>query len=44
MFDDYSNLKPLKGVAEILAHDKSWGPLYDLEQLKQNKVKVNAAT
>ena len=44
MFDDYANLRPLKGVAEILANDDSWGPLYDLEQLAKNEVKVTAAT
>lgn len=44
MFDDYSNLRPLKGAAMLLAEDDSWGPLYDLEQLAKNEVKVNAAT
>ena len=44
MFDDYANLRPLKGVAEILANDDSWGPLYDLEQLAKNEVKVTAVT
>jgi len=44
MFDDYANLRPLKGAAEILAHDDSWGPLYNLEQLSKNEVKVTAAT
>lgn len=44
MFDDYSNLRPLKGAAMLLAEDDSWGPLYDLEQLARNEVKVNAAT
>jgi len=44
MFDDYANLRPLKGAAEILAQDDSWGPLYDLNQLAKNKVKVSAAT
>ncbi|KAJ7125222.1 alpha/beta-hydrolase [Mycena epipterygia] len=43
-FDDYVNLRPLKGAAEILANDSSWGPLYDLEQLRKNEVKVTAAT
>jgi len=44
MFDDYATLRPLKGAAEILAHDDSWGPLYDLEQLARNEVKVSATT
>lgn len=44
MFDDYANLKPLKGVANILAGDATWGPLYDVDQLSKNEVKVSAAT
>ncbi|KAJ3980788.1 alpha/beta-hydrolase [Lentinula detonsa] len=44
MFDDYANLRPLKGAAELLAHDSSWEPLYDLQQLAVNEVKVSAAT
>ncbi|KAJ7736936.1 alpha/beta-hydrolase [Mycena metata] len=43
-FDDYVNLRPLKGAAEILANDSSWGPIYDVEQLRKNEVKVTAAT
>jgi len=44
MFDDYVNLRPFKGVAEILAKDNTWGTLYDLEKLAKNEVKVTAAT
>ncbi|KAF8589754.1 alpha/beta-hydrolase [Ramaria rubella] len=44
MFDDYINLRPLKVAAEILANDKGWGPLYDIDQLAKNEVKVNSAT
>jgi len=44
MFDDYANLRPLKGAAEILANDDSWGPVYDLKQLAKNEVKVSTAT
>ena len=44
MFDDYANLRPWKGAAEILAKDDSWGTLYDLEQLSKNKLKVSAVT
>lgn len=44
MFDDYANLRPWKGAAEILAKDDSWGALYDLEQLAKNELKVSAVT
>lgn len=44
MFDDYSNLRPLKEAAMIIAKDESWGPLYDMDQLAKNEVKVTAAT
>ncbi|TFK45074.1 alpha/beta-hydrolase [Crucibulum laeve] len=44
MFDDYSNLRPWKGAAEILAKDSTWGPLYDVEQLSKNEVKLSAVT
>jgi len=44
MFDDYANLRPWKNVAELLASDASWGPLYDLERLAKNEVKVSAVT
>lgn len=44
MFDDYVQLRPLKGLAEALARDDTWSPLYDLGQLARNDVKVNAAT
>uniref|UniRef100_A0A0W0FBG4 Sulfhydryl oxidase n=1 Tax=Moniliophthora roreri TaxID=221103 RepID=A0A0W0FBG4_MONRR len=44
VFDDYSNLRPLKGAAELIAQDASWGPLYDIEQLKKNEVPVTTAT
>jgi hypothetical protein len=43
-FDDFAALRPLKGAAEILANDDSWGPLFDLDQLAKNEVKVSAAT
>ncbi|KAK1217229.1 hypothetical protein PQX77_020119 [Marasmius sp. AFHP31] len=43
-FDDYANLRPLKGAAEILAQDSSWGSLYDLERLSKNTVPVTTAT
>jgi len=44
MFDDYSQLRPWKAAADILAKDETWGPLYDLEQLSRNEVKVTAVT
>ncbi|KAJ4471627.1 alpha/beta-hydrolase [Lentinula aciculospora] len=44
MFNDYANLRHLKGAAELLAQDSSWRPLYDLQQLAANEVKVSAAT
>jgi len=44
MFDDYANLRPWKGAAEILAKDDSWGNLYDLDQLAKNEAKVSAVT
>ncbi|KAF8508294.1 alpha/beta-hydrolase [Gautieria morchelliformis] len=43
-FDDHSNLRPLKNVAEIMAKDAAWGQLYDLDQLAKNDIKVSAAT
>ena len=44
MFDDYTNLRRWRGAAEILAKDETWNPLYDLEQLTKNEVKVSAVT
>ncbi|KAJ6632533.1 hypothetical protein B0H10DRAFT_1938131 [Mycena sp. CBHHK59/15] len=43
-FDDYINLRLLKGAAEILTNDSSWPHLYDLEQLRNNEVRFTAAT
>ena len=42
-FDDHSELRLLKNVAELLAKKEDWAPLYDIEQLKRNKVPVYAA-
>lgn len=42
MLDDYTQLRPLKKVAEILAQKDDWDPLYDLEQLANNTVPVSA--
>ncbi|KAF9032536.1 alpha/beta-hydrolase [Hymenopellis radicata] len=44
MFSDYANMRPLKGAAELLAHYDGWGPLFDLEQLKNNEVKVSSVS
>jgi len=43
MFDDFSQLVPLKETAELLASFEQWPRLYDLEKLKANKVPVAAA-
>lgn len=42
MFEDYSQLRPLKDVAHRLAQE-SWTPLYDLAKLKDNKVPFAAS-
>lgn len=43
MFSNYHELSKFKSVAELLAKDTAWPPLYDLEQLKRNQVPVYAA-
>jgi pimeloyl-ACP methyl ester carboxylesterase len=43
MLDDYAQLRPLKGAAELLAHTVDWPALYDVERLRQNTVPVAAA-
>lgn len=42
MFDDYANLRPLKGAAELLAATDDWPALYDPVVLAQNSVPVVA--
>ena len=44
MFDDYTELRQLKPVADLLAERKDWPDLYDYKQLKDNKVPIVAAT
>ena len=44
MFADYAELRPLAQIAGILAKEKDWPALYDLEQLAKNEVPVAAAT
>jgi hypothetical protein len=43
MFDDYAELAPTKGVAEILANKSDWPKLYDEAQLAENEVPIYAA-
>jgi pimeloyl-ACP methyl ester carboxylesterase len=43
MFDDYPGLRPLRDVAELLAHDDAWPVLYDAAQLARNTVPGAAA-
>jgi pimeloyl-ACP methyl ester carboxylesterase len=43
MLDDYAQLRPLKGAAELLAQTVDWPVLYDLERLGRNTVPVAAA-
>ena len=44
MFEDLAGLRPMKGVAEILANKTGWSKLYDSKQLQHNEVPVVAAT
>jgi hypothetical protein len=44
MFLDYAELRPLAQVAGMLAKEKDWPALYDLEQLAKNEVPVAAVT
>lgn len=43
MYEDYAELRPWKKVAQQLMDYDNYGKLYDLEQLKKNKVPVAAA-
>ncbi|KAH7393892.1 Alpha/Beta hydrolase protein [Phaeosphaeria sp. MPI-PUGE-AT-0046c] len=43
MFESYPELKKLKTVGHMLAEDKDWPKLYDVEQLKKNEVPMYAA-
>ncbi|KAJ5020364.1 Alpha/Beta hydrolase protein [Bipolaris maydis] len=43
MFDCYPELKKLKKVGELLAAEKDWPKLYDVEQLMKNEVPTYAA-
>jgi hypothetical protein len=44
MFEDYSELRKVKEVAEILADCTDWPQLYDESKLANNTVPVYAAT
>lgn len=44
MLDEFQNLKSLKNVANMIAAYDEWPPLYDLEQLALNRVKITSAT
>ncbi|KAJ7037258.1 alpha/beta-hydrolase [Mycena alexandri] len=44
MLDEFSNLKALKNVGNMIATYDSWPPLYDIGKLEQNTVKVTSAT
>ncbi len=43
MFEDYPGLRPLREVAELLAHEERWPRLYDPAQLAANTVACVAA-
>lgn len=43
MFEDYTGLRPLREVAEILAGEERWPTLYDAGQLARNTVPCVAA-
>ena len=43
MFEQFANLIPLQQAATILSEKEDWPLLYDLQQLKDNKVPVAAA-
>ncbi|KAJ5495851.1 Proline iminopeptidase [Penicillium diatomitis] len=44
MFDSYTELSRIKDAAEILARTKEWNTLYNVDQLRNNKVPVYSAT
>jgi pimeloyl-ACP methyl ester carboxylesterase len=43
MFDEYTQLRPLKQAAGIIADHDAWPALYDVPRLMQNRVPVAAA-
>ena len=43
MFANYAELRKLHAVADVLAAETGWPPLYDVDQLGRNEVPVRAA-
>lgn len=43
MFEDYAELRKVAPIAEMIAADSSWTPLFDTAQLAKNEVPVYAA-
>jgi hypothetical protein len=43
MFEDFSELRQVANVAELVAKNADWPDLYDEKQLAENKVPVYAA-
>ncbi|KIH89042.1 proline iminopeptidase [Sporothrix brasiliensis 5110] len=41
-YDQFKSLRPLKKAAEILAEKTDWPPLYDILQLRKNKVPISS--
>ncbi|ERT02714.1 hypothetical protein HMPREF1624_01015 [Sporothrix schenckii ATCC 58251] len=41
-YDQFKSLRPLKKAAEILAEKIDWPPLYDILQLRMNKVPISS--
>ncbi len=44
MFEDYSELRKLDDVANMIANDSDWADLYDEEQLARNQVPTYACS
>jgi len=44
MFEDYSELRKVQDVANLVASDSKWSPLFDEQQLVKNEVPVYAAS
>ncbi|KAK9454643.1 Alpha/Beta hydrolase protein [Dipodascopsis uninucleata] len=44
MFDDYAELRGLKGAAEVLAMKSDWPALYDIPTLELTKARVSAVS
>lgn len=44
MFEDYAELRKVSDVANRIANDKDWPPLFDIKRLRSNSVPVYAAS